>query len=390
MITARLLGPAGRGTFAATTSWVGLAATFGTLSLGQVLLHHVAGKPSEEWLAETAGTALATTAAVTLVGWIAIAVLYATTGGRMFNHISPLLLALAFAALPFMIWMDTGRYLLLALDALSTANWAQIGGAVTTLTAIVLLVGIARLGVAGAVGAATIATACVATVMGAAVLRRTPRLDVSTPLLKQLLRGSSQLHLNAIGTYLFTQASVLVLNYYQPPEQTGYYQLAMQLFSMTLILSMSMGTVSFGLVAKRGVNEAWPDQRRLLVQSAGMIAVVSAIGYWLAPLGIRLVAGDRFLPAVPLFRTVLPALLGATFSTIMASQWIGRGLFRQAAGFTIAVGILSLALDLALVPHYGARGALVSTLATYAISVIGNGVMAVWVQGKWRQSRVAA
>jgi O-antigen/teichoic acid export membrane protein len=104
----------------------------------------------------------------------------------------------------------------------------------------------------------------------------------------------------------------------------------------------------------------------------------------LAPWGIRIMAGERFLPAVPLFRWMLPALVGATLSTVMASQWIGRGLFWQAAGLTVATGVLSIAIDLVMVPAHGMYGALVSTLVVYGLSIVSNLLMAAWVQRRWR------
>jgi O-antigen/teichoic acid export membrane protein len=147
--------------------------------------------------------------------------------------------------------------------------------------------------------------------------------------------------------------------------------------------------VAFGLVARLGPDGAWPEQRRLMAQALGAAAVLALLGYYLAPLGVRIVAGERFAPAVPLFRLLLPALVGATFSTVMGSQWIGRGFFVSAALLTLAVGLVSLASDLLLVPRYGMRGATVSTLITYGVSVVGNGAMALYAERSWRRSRAA-
>src|SRR4051794_41803717 len=50
VITARALGPSGRGAVATATTWALLFATVGYLSLGQVALHRGAGKPPASWL----------------------------------------------------------------------------------------------------------------------------------------------------------------------------------------------------------------------------------------------------------------------------------------------------------------------------------------------------
>lgn len=386
-ITARLLGPTGRGVFVAAASWVGLFGTLGTLSLGQVVVHQVAGRPHGEWLNEITGTALAITGGVTVCAWLLVGVLYYVTGGALFGHLPPVLLMLAFLSLPLLLWADTGRYVVTALDAVRVANWAQIVSGVTAVAGIIVLVGVLRVGVRGAVIAAVLANVATAGVMLVYVARRAGRMQPRLLLARRLLRGSAQLHLTAVGNYLYTQASVLVLNYYRPPAETGYYQLAAQLFGFALIISTAVSTVSFALVAKKGPDAAWPEQRLLIAQSMVLVALISAVGYVLAPIAVRLVAGERFLPAVPLFRIILPGLFGATLATVMASQWIGRGLFVQAAVLTIAIGALSISLDLILVPRYGMRGAVVSTLVTYGISVLGNGAMVVWVQGQWRKTQ---
>jgi antigen flippase len=389
-ITARVLGPAGRGVYAAAISWVGLFATFGSLSLGQVIIHHVAGRPSEEWLGDVVGSALAVTAGAAVIGWCVLAALYVATGGRVFGNLPSHVLLMIFVALPFLIWSDTGRYLLTAMGAISVANWAQVLGATLGVIGITLLVLVARAGVQGAVTAYAFAAVGAALFAYRYLARHAGIVRIRRELTTRLLRGSAQLHLNAVGAYLFTQASVLVLNYYRSPEETAYYQLAMQLLGMSLIVPSAIATVSFEMVARDGPDGAWPRQRRLLLQATLGIALVAMLGYFLSPLAVRLVAGERFLPSVPLFRTVLPALLGVTFSSIMASQWIGRGLFLQAAMMTLGVGLISLACDLVLIPRYGVRGALVSTLVTYGISVVGNGVMALWVQSRVSRATMVA
>jgi O-antigen/teichoic acid export membrane protein len=335
---------------------------------------------------------LALCVALTLGGWGLAASLYVLTRGTLFQNLSPSLLALALAPLPFAIWSDAGRYLLNALNGLAAVNVTQLIGAGSSFAGALLLVYLAGGGVAGALVAVSFGSLAVGALTLREVLRRRAggRLRVQRTEALALLRGGLRLHLNAVGTYLFTQASVLVLNYYRSPAETGLYQMATQLFSISLVFSSAIGTVAFGVVARAGPDGAWPEHRRLLAQALGAVGVLALVAYALAPFGVRLVAGERFLPAVPLFRLLLPALVGATFSSVMASQWIGRGLFVQAAALTLAVGIASVTCDLLLVPRYGMHGAAVSTLITYGISVVGNGGLALLIERRWRAARRVA
>lgn len=383
-ITARYLGPEGRGIYAAAYAWVALAATLGSLSLGQVVIHHAAGRRVDDWLPETVGTCLAITVAVTAVVWVTVGVVYSASGGHVFENLNAPVLFLAFLALPFLMAVQTNRYILNAMDRLRTANGAQLFGATLGVIAVILFVVILGLGVPGALLATVFGVGGTGLVGWWVTARSAGQLRPRRAVAARLLKGSAQLHLSAIGNYLLAQSSVLILNHFRAPAETGYYQLAVQLFGLTLLASDAISTVAFGLVAQRGADGAWPEQRRLLVQALGVVSLIAVMGYLLAPLGIRLVAGEAFLPAVPLFRIILPALLGATFSTIMASQWIGRGLFWQAAVITLGVGAVSVVCDFIFIPRYGMYGALFSTLVVYGLSVIINGAMALRVQARWR------
>lgn len=390
VVTARALGPEGRGAYVAATSWTALFATLSSLSLGQVVVHHVAGRPREEWAGEVAGTAFALSLGAGVLGWLLCAAVYVASDGRVFGAVSAPVLATALLALPLLVWGDTARYLLGALDALHLANRAQVAGAVAIVLGLAAVVGVGGAGVRAAVAITAVGNALVGALVAVAVVRRAPALRMAGGTARLLLRGSARLHFTAVGNFLYAQATVLVLNYYRPGAETGYYQLAMQLFTAALLLPNAIGTVAFALVAREGADGAWPEHRRLLLQATGGALAVAAVGYLLAPLAVRLLAGAAFLPAVPLFRLVLLALVGATMATVMASQWIGRGLFRLVSATTLAIGVASLATDFLLIPRYGMQGALASTLVTYGIAIVGNGSLAVWIERRARRQRGVA
>jgi enterobacterial common antigen flippase len=378
-LTARWLGPEGRGVYAAATGWVLLFSTLGSLSLGQSLVHAVAGREQAVWLPSVVGTGVAIAALVVAANFVFGASAYIVTGGTMFRHLTPEVLLLAFAAMPFLVANANFPFVLYALDALFVVNVAQVTGALTLLVATIVLVSWLNLGVPGALAAFAAGAGCNACIAAAYLLRRAGRPRFEWIVARQMLAGSAQLHLNTVGTYLFTQSSVLILNAYRPVAETGEYQLAVQLFMALLLLSNSIGAVSYNLVATKGPDAAWPEQRVLIKNALALVCVAAIAGYFAMPLFIPLLAGAAFAPAVRLFRIILPALVGATFSSLMASQWIGRGFLWQASLVTIATGIVSIACDFILIPSYGMQGAVVSTLVTYGISFVANCGMAAWI-----------
>src|SRR5258708_6238429 len=80
LVTARFLGPDGRGVMAAATSWVAMFFTFGHLSLAHVLLYVLGGDGRVRFPA-VVGSVMAITLVVTLVAWAIVGALQTATGG---------------------------------------------------------------------------------------------------------------------------------------------------------------------------------------------------------------------------------------------------------------------------------------------------------------------
>ena len=380
-LTARMLGPEGRGQVAAITTWVGMFSTFAYLSLGQVALHRMSTDHTQQRFGKLLGSLLFMAAMLTLAGWaVALGMYLVNPDLGIFKGLSPYLPVVGFLALPFMIWEQYGGSLLMGLERVRIYNRYQVIGRTITVAAVFVLVGGLGLGVAGVLEA-SLAGQVIVAVGGIGFLFAyarskglSCRADMSE--IKALLVGGGKLHLNAIGAFLFTSVNILILNNYHGAEQTGYFQLATQLLGVLLIIPQAASMVISGKVTRLGPNAAWPHNRRLLFQiTLGMIAL-SAFAAALAPWGITLLAGAAFQPAVEPFQWMLLGVAGMTFSTVMAPQWIGRGYFWQAAGLTFLVGIINLSANIWLIPQHGIRGAVYVFIGTYAFAFLSNGAMA--------------
>ncbi|MEM4723816.1 MAG: oligosaccharide flippase family protein [Candidatus Hadarchaeum sp.] len=379
-LTARLLGPEGRGQVAAVTTWVSLFSTFTYLSLGQVALHRLASDRQRKHLGPLLGSLLLLAVLLTLIGWAIALAVYVFFPNTAFKGLPGWPLLLGFLALPFLIWEQYGSSLLIGLERIKIYNNYQVIGRSLSVVAIFLLVAGLGWGVEGVLAGNLIAQMLVA-LGGIGFLLRSARESGSLcrptrAEMLALLSGGLKLHLNAIGTFLFSSANVLILNHYHGAEQTGYFQLASQLLGVLMIIPQAASMVIYGKVATLGPNGAWPYNKRLLMQITLIMTLLSAIAAMMAQWSITLLAGENFKPAVEPFQWMLLGLIGMTFSTVMAPQWIGRGYFWQAAGLTFLVGVINLGVNLWLIPLYGMQGAVYAFLATYLISVFGNGAMA--------------
>jgi O-antigen/teichoic acid export membrane protein len=379
-ITARALGPDGRGVIAAALAWVALFTSVGHLSLSPVAVHRGAGRERGAEVGRIAGTVLALVGVIALLGWGVALGGWLLTGGSWFRGVHPGILALTFLQLPLLLWTEAGLSLFLLLDALPAVNRAQVAGGCVIVAATFLLVVVAGAGVPGAIGALLLGRLVTVGMALAAVRRRVEIVRPSWPLARELVAGGLRLHPSALATAMTLQAPVLLLSHLRPPAEAGYYQLALQFVTGMQLLATSVGLVAYTLVAERGPDGAWPRQRVLLGQAVALSAVTVLVGWIAAPLLVEVVGGPEFLPAVPVLRVMLLAVPGMTFATVMASQWVGRGFFGRVAALGLTVSVTGVAAAWLGIRAYGVVGAAAGFVMTYVVGVLVNGAMALWVQ----------
>jgi O-antigen/teichoic acid export membrane protein len=384
VITARFLGPHGRGVIAAATSWVAMFVTFGHLSLSHVLVYLLGPRERERIFPAVTGSVLAITAAIALLGWTVAGGMALLTGGRAFQHIPPAVLLVAFAGLPLLLWMENGNSLLIVLGDLRRLNIAQIAGTTTAIVLVVLAVGVAK-GGALAVLAATLVSYLVVTGLGLArVLRDARPLSFSPAIARQLLSGGARLHFSAIGSVLFTHASVVLLNQFRSAAETGYFQLALQLTTATQVVPMAIAVVAYSIVSRDGPDDGWPEYRSLVVQTMVYSACAVAGSYFLAPFVVPLLAGSGFQPAVGLFRILTLSVFGISLGVVMAPQWVARGYFLQATVLVMVPAIVAVAGNILLIPKYGMVAAAWMVVVCYCIHMLGNLAFVWWIEARAR------
>lgn len=383
-VTARWLGPDGRGIIAAITTWVGLFSAAGHLSLGQVAIHRATKLRGQAWLERTLGSLVFLDIAITVMGWIITIILYFSTQGRLFSGFSPNLLTVGFLILPLLIWEQYGSALLMAADQISIYNRALVVGRTTGLI-LVLLSWVLDVGIVGVLIATLISQSVVAMSGMHYLVRQTSgRLRPDWATIIELIKGGIRLHPNYVGGFIITSSSILIINHYRGASETGYYQLAQQLIGILLIIPQSASMVVFSKVTQLGPNAAWQFQRKIvLLLTCGLLGL-SVLASVIVPFIVPIFLGDKFLPSLSLFQTLLWVVPGMTLVSAMSSQWIGRGLFAQMSALTIILATINLVADFVLVPTYGAYGAAWSMIGIYALGLVVQFGMILWCELQYR------
>lgn len=366
-VSARLLGPDGRGEFAAAMAWAALFATLCNLSLGQALQHRLQSAQVRPTLAEQLGTlaglgALLSAAALALAGG-----LYLASAGSVFKGLSPLLMGIALAAVPLLVWEQYASNMLAAAGQTGLLNRAQYGGRSVGFGVFFLLVMYLHWGVPGALAAQLVGQCLVAAMVAVPLWRlaggsaRWARREVAP-----LLGAGAVIHMTTVSAFLLDQVSILLINHDLGKRDVGFYQLAQQMVGLLLIVPQSALMVIYGGLARATPDQFWPQQKRLALRVLAGVAVLCAVAYLLAPYMISLVAGQAFDPSAAMFRALLPSVLGISMALLMTPQWIGRGLLKLNTGLTIATGVVVVGASYWAIPRYGVEGAINVRLAVYA------------------------
>ena len=382
-LTARILGPEGRGELVAIYTWVTTFATFAYLSLGQVANYYAAKSEGRGWLPSAYRTLISFTVVMTIIAWFIAGALLASPLSSLFSNITPAWLLIGFLIVPFKIWELYASALFQAIERLDILNRYQlIGNTIGFLTTLGLLL-VFTLGIEGVIASNILSQFIIAS--GSLLIFHRMAGGWSLPTSESMLfflNNGLKLHMNAIGMFFITGADILMLNHYRGNEETAHFQLSVQLMGILMLIPQVASMVINGKICSQGPDKAWPAHRNLLVQVTlfvGAAAIMMGItaGYW-----IPFVLGEEYNASVEIFRLLLLASIGMTISIIMTPQWIGRGYLIIVSLLTFAFGGINLLLNWLLIPKYGMHGAVTATIITYAASVVVNGFMIIKCNNK--------
>lgn len=379
-MSARLLGPEGRGEFAAAMAWAALFATLFNLSLGQALQHRLQSAVVKPSLAQQVGTLGALGGGLSVMALLSAAALYAANGSTVFKGIGIWTLIIAFSGVPLLIWEQYASNLLAATAQTGLLNRAQYWGRSTGFAVFLLFVLMLGWGVTGAIASQFGGQLLVAVILALSLWRLAGNVvRLSGREVVPLLRSGALIHLTTVAAFLLDQVSILLINHYLTKHSVGFYQLAQQMVGLLLIVPQSALLVIYGGLASSTANAFWPRQRQLALHVLAGTAGLALLAWLLAPLMVGLIAGPAFQTSMTMFRALLPTLLGLSLSLLMTPQWIGRGLLKLNTALTIATSAVVVGASTWAIPRYGVDGAINVRLAVYALWVpVAQGVFWIW------------
>ncbi|MBW4052016.1 MAG: flippase [Proteobacteria bacterium] len=189
-----------------------------------------------------------------------------------------------------------------------------------------------------------------------------------------LLRESWPLAVSGLAVYAQAYADQIVIGSILGGSELGQYAAAIRIVSVFSFIPMVIQTVAAVEITRSKVEGPLKYRRRLhnlyrLMMALFLVVAVplSILGPWLT----RLLYGRAYAGASPLLPWLALRLFFTNFGVARGIYITNENLFKFALITAIAGGVTNIALNLVLVPSWGARGAIAASLISFFITTFG-------------------
>jgi len=185
---------------------------------------------------------------------------------------------------------------------------------------------------------------------------------VSKPLAKGIIMAGLKQHIATIATFIYMRINQLIVFRYCGETNAGIFAV-----SLTAAFYLMFIPMTFQMVLYPRVIHAM-DEYEITVRSLrlgfylwGGAVILMVI--FAKPI-LLLYAGIKFLDSISNFRILMVAAWFLPLSSMIAPYYVKAGAFGLASLLAILLGIVSISLNIFLVPRYAAMGASLSTALT--------------------------
>jgi O-antigen/teichoic acid export membrane protein len=367
-IVARWLGPGGKGTLALALLLPSMLGLFlgGGIGVANVYFAGSGRLDLPRLTANSTAFALMGTALGSLIVGVAMA-----TGllGKLVPGVAAWTILLAMGLLPIALLNGYYSSLLQGLQRFASANAVNLvqGGLTLAFTALLVI------GLGWGLGGAIVAVLCAglsALAITVALLHRLggrfrPRWN--RPVMRATLSFGLRGFVGNVLQFFNYRLDVFIVNYFLGPAGVGIYGSSVALAELLWYLPNAVGFVIFPKSAATRPEEMNRFTPRVFAITLGLTAggavVLALAGSYL----IQLIYGPAFASAYGPLLALLPGVVLLGAAKVLTNEIAGRGYILYNSINSGLGLILTVALDLALIPRYGVLGAAIASSAAYTV-----------------------
>lgn len=369
IILARVLGPAGKGKWTLISLVPSFLVTVGHLGIGQAIVYFIGKK---KWaISEIAGNVLLGTLAISVALVSGFLVFRKIIFSSFLKGVNPYLVLLSLISIPMWLLIIYYGSLLLAKNQIARFNLIDAFLHVSFLPFFLislLILSNHLLGVLISWLLALILTTLLAIIF---VLKLTPiNLRFNFPLVKDHLGFGIKAYLAGVMQFFNFRLDMFLVNFFLNPMNVGFYAIAVAIAEALWYIPNAISTVLFPKVSALDKASADALTPRVCRHTFFLVVVGSLLlflsGRWI----IDFIFGQRFLPALKPLWLLLPGIVTLSIAKILSSDLIGRGkpeINTYGAGLSL---IVTIGLDLLLIPRWGISGAALASSIAYTVYAV--------------------
>jgi O-antigen/teichoic acid export membrane protein len=368
VLTARALGPSGRGEFNLATSLLTLAVALGSLGVGAAAAYHAARAMSAAPVAY--GTS-------TLAGWLlgltilAVGACIILLGNVTFRGVPEEDLVLALLALPFLLAVANIQSVYQGFRRFREFNGITLGQAALPL----LFIGIA-IALRGDVRAAILATVVAAVLLFVAVIawtqRSTPirwRLDL--PYVSALFSYGIRVHPANILAYLGYRIDVFLVDGFKGAAAVGLYGVGVVIAEGLWMPSQAVSTALFPTIAaEQSESTRRSITPRVVRNTLWVTALLGGILFVVANPVVELLYSSRFSASGPVLRILVPGIVLFAAARVLGNDIAARGRPLVSSSIAALVVFCNIGLNVLLIPDHGIEGAAWASTGSYSLAFL--------------------
>jgi O-antigen/teichoic acid export membrane protein len=288
-----------------------------------------------------------------------------------FGFLPPRLIGIAALSIPFQLVTLIGLNIFLAVGRVERFNLLDLLGQSLILANAVVALIILEAGLWTLVSLNTGASVAVGLLLAALVgaygaqQREKLRWRPDLKLFGRMMRYGVKFHVSLLAALLIFRADVFLVNYFRGEAETGVYGVASQVAMMLMMLPGVISTLLFPRVAAKG-DETGELTCTVTRHTAFLMLLICLAAVPLS-FALPLLYGAAFADASLQLLILLPGVYLIGLESVLVQYFNATGIPRVIPLFWVATLIVNVALTLALVPQFGARGAALASTLSYAM-----------------------
>lgn len=369
IILARWLGPEGKGIYSLAVLVPWMIFWFGSLGIGVSTIYY-AGQKKYSNLQIVSNSLFI---AVIIIGLVAVLYfpLLPFISKSLVKNVDLGLLGISFFIFPVVLITSCLAGVPQGLQQIKEVSTIDILKTLTNLGFIVLFVVLLKMSIRGAVVATLVSFLAGLLLAVFLVLRISPiRIQMDLRIIKDLVGYGMKGHIGTVVQFFNYRLDMFLINLFLTTASVGIYSISVLIAELIWYIPGAVSRVLFPRISSSDVktaNQFTPQVcRTTLFMTVCLSGVLLLIG---RPL-ILIAFGEQFLPSLIPLQILLPGIIALSIAKVLSSDLAGRGKPLYPTYTAMISLVVTVILDLSLIPKLGVPGAALASTLAYSTSAV--------------------